>query len=105
MIPREIDLFSDVKLSLNTISLNFWCFAFGWKSGLLCSLISCAAFILKRLLWYEDPEKARLVAALVILWLLVQLFAVYLIMQKVGMTFVDEIVMTTGNKETLNKLS
>ena len=98
-------MFSDFKLSLGTISLNFWCFAFGWKSGLLCSLVSYAAFIFKRIIFYEYSAKVALVAALVLFWLLVQLFALYLMMQKVGMTFVDAIVMETGNKETLEKLS
>ena len=105
MIPREIDLFSDFKLSLSTISVNAWCLAFGWKSGLVCSLISYAAFICKRFLFYDDGWKLAIVALLVLFWLLVQLFAVYLMMQKVGMTFVDAIVMKTGNKETLEKLS
>ena len=64
---------------------------------MLCSLISYAAFICKRLLFYADDGKEKLVAFFVLLWLLVQLFAVYLIMQKVAMTFVDAIVMKTGN--------
>ena len=72
---------------------------------MLCSLISYAAFISKRFLFYEDRGKLALVVGPILLWLLVQLFAMYLIMQKVGITFVDAFVMKTGNKQTLEKHS
>lgn len=72
---------------------------------MLCSLVSYAAFISKRFLFYADGAKLALVATLVLLWLLVQLFAVYLMMQKVRLNFVDAIVMKTSNKEALEKQS
>lgn len=104
MMPTEIDLASDLKLSLGTIGLNFWCYAFGWKTGLVCSVTAFAAFAAKRIIFYTEI-KLIVVLVMALNWILLQLFVLHLMMRKVGITQVDAIVLRVGNEQTLAKLS
>lgn len=63
-----------------------------------------SAFAVKRAMFYTE---FKLIAVLIfaLLWLLLYLFVLHLMMQKVGITKVDAVVMRVGSEQTLAKLS